>query len=373
MQISLSKTLAFFLAAISIATAHADTDDIISWVRSKGGTFSDKVEIKRHPMGYMGVFAKNDIAAKESLFQIPKECYIQIFEEAVDPDVEEEDSASNAKHHDNVCKLAHKLMDEMKLGEKSEYAPYIAYLKTQKRGQLPANWSQAGKDALRKIAVPGSQIVDWIDLNFKQRGCIGDDPFEEHMVEMTVQRGFDTALIPIWDMVNHDNAKINTENDSMHDEDGMKVRASRDIQAGEEIYATYDECVDCGETKEYWGTPEILRDFGFVEGTARRWVFADQEIWFEIQHSEDGKLEVNFDDEEDYYDDDYYGIPDKNQIQFLKNELHRLNEVGKIVLGEQGEIPDSEWTNIQLLHSAAVTDILAAIEAAQAATRGSEL
>ena len=151
-------------------------------------------------MGYMGVFAKSDIAAKESLFQIPKECYIQIFEEAVDPYEEEEDNAINEKHHDNVCKLAHKLMDEMKLGEKSEYAPYIAYLKTQKRGQLPANWSQAGKDALRKIAVPGSQIVDWIDLNFKQSGCIGDDPFEEHMVEMTVQRGFDTALIPIWDM-----------------------------------------------------------------------------------------------------------------------------------------------------------------------------
>ena len=162
------------------------------------------------------------------------------------------------------------------------------------------------------------------------------------------------------DRVNHDNANINTENDSMHHKDGMKVRASRDLQAGEEIFTTYNDCVDCEDTSAYWGTSEILRDFGFVEGLSRRWVFIDQEIWFEVHHSKDGKSEVIFDDDDDY-NDDIYGVPDKEQIHFLENELYRLNEVGEIVLKEQGEIPDAEWTNIQLLHSAAVADIMAAM------------
>ena len=117
-------------------------------------------------------------------------------------------------YHHNLCMLTHKLIDEMKLGvDKSQYGPYIAYLKTQKAGQLPANWSMQGKNLLRKIAFESSPIVDWIDWYFKNNNgegeggddgnnsCINaNDPFEEHMAEMTVQRCYDTALIPLWDM-----------------------------------------------------------------------------------------------------------------------------------------------------------------------------
>merc|ERR1712008_317650 len=155
-------------------------------------------------------------------------------------------------------------MDEIKLGDESQYAPYIAYLKTQKPGQLPTNWSKDGKDLLRKVAIPGSSMVDWIDWNFKG-SCIDTEnektdnngiSFEEHMVEMTIQRCFDTALIPIWDMVNHDNGRTNTENDSMYNADGLKVRAARNLDKGEEILASYDKCLDCNDVESVWGTPE---------------------------------------------------------------------------------------------------------------------
>lgn len=368
----LSSSFATAILSIVTATSHATQSDIISWVRSKGGSFSEKLEIRKHQMGYMGVFATSDISAKETLFNIPHECYIQVFDEAENMDLDELEDATGP-YYNNLCKLAHKLMEEMKLGESSEFAPYIAYLKTQKSGQLPANWSQAGKDTIRKIAIPGSPIVDWIDWNFKQRHCIKDDPFEEHIVEMTVQRCFDTALIPIWDMVNHDNGRINTENDSMYDKEGFKVRAARDIKAGEEIFATYDKCVDCYGIDAYWGTPEILKDFGFVEGYPHRWVFYDEGIWFEIYEDEDGELEAIFDDDTA----DSYGIPNKEQIQFLQKEINRLNDVGKIVLNDQGDVPDREWQTIKNLHTAAVTDISAAIEEVayieSSATPGAEL
>ena len=103
-----------------------------------------------------------------------------------------------------ISKLTpHELIQERKLGDQSQFASYIAYLKTQKPGQLPVQWSEQDKHVFRDVSFPGSVIVDWIDLNFQRTGYNPDDPFEVHMVEMAVQRSFDAALIPLLDMVNH--------------------------------------------------------------------------------------------------------------------------------------------------------------------------
>ena len=53
------------------------------------------------------------------------------------------------------------------------------------------------------------------------------------------------------------------------------------IRVSEEIYASYDMCRHCGDKKESYGTPEIMRDYGFVEEYPQRWVF-------------EGKLTVGF-------------------------------------------------------------------------------
>lgn len=358
--------LATITFAIFTGATVADTQsDIVSWVRSKGGSFSDKLEIRKfepdNPKSYLGVFTTDDIKVKESLFTIPQSCYIQVFDTAEDSGNEVEDQET--PYYNNLCKLSHKLMGEMNLGDSSEYAPYVAYLKTQKKGQLPVNWSKAGKDIMRKIAIPGSPMVDWIDENFKQRNCIGNDLFEEHMVEMTVQRCFDTALIPIWDMVNHDNGRINTENDSMYEKEGMKVRAARDLKAGEEIFATYDNCVDCNDVNYYWGTPEILKDFGFVENYPHRWVFNQGEIWFEVYKDDDDEFEAYFGDEAE--------IPNEAQVEFLQKELDRLYVVEETLLDEQGNVPEKEWQIILGFHEAAVTDIEIVIEEISSIRSGS--
>ena len=339
--------------------------DLISWVRSRGGSFSDKLEIRRvdptDPTSYMGVFVREPIEAKESLFVIPRDCYIDVFDTAAEMDPEDENV--DAAYQGNLCKLATKLMEEMKRGKESEYAPYIAYLRTQKPGQLPANWSEEGKDLLRRVAIPGSPIVDWIDWNFKgeKYDCIGNKShgeskisFEEHMVEMTVQRCFDTALIPIWDMVNHDNGKINTENDSMYEAEGLRVRAARNLETGEEVLASYDKCLDCKGVDEFWGTPEILKDFGFVENYPHRWVFYDQEIW--IQVYEDYEFDAYFGD------DETKTAPGEKQLEFLTKELARLETVGKSFLADQGSVPDWEWETTSRFHSVAVNDLASVVE-----------
>lgn len=201
------STILLLLVESSTASSTNNGDekihnDLIEWIRSKGGEVSNKIQIQRHPMGYMGVFAIEDIHPQELLFRVPKDCYIHVTDQDAESmsGGETIDDELEAYNH-NLCKLAHLLMDEMELGTKSDYAPFIAYLKTQRKGQLPVNWSKSGKDMLREVAFPGSPIVDWIDWNFKETKCIEeDDKFAEHMVEMTVQRCFDTALIPLWDM-----------------------------------------------------------------------------------------------------------------------------------------------------------------------------
>lgn len=176
-------------------------NDLIEWIRAKGGEVSNKIQIQRHPIGYMGVFAIEDINPQEQLFRVPRECYIQVSDQDVKAMSSDSIEQELKAYNHNLCKLAHNLMEEMELDKNSEYAPFIAYLKTQQRGQLPVNWSKSGKDMLREVAFPGSPIVDWIDWNFKQTKCIEeDDKFAEHMIEMTVQRCYDTALIPLWDM-----------------------------------------------------------------------------------------------------------------------------------------------------------------------------
>ena len=237
----LSFSIVVLLSLANASSAEKLTDDIIQWVRSKGGFFNEKLEIRREDesdaSSPFGVYARENITRHENLMMVPKECYIDVSEKANDINLTSWD-LSFYVYRQNLCTLSKKLKQELSLGpERSKYGPYIKYLQSQRAGQLPAMWSKAGKDLLRKILPEGSDAVDWMDMYYKEQlGCIqGDNPEDEHILEMTVQRSFDTALIPIWDMVNHDNFDINTENDPMYDNGGIQVRASEDIPADEEV------------------------------------------------------------------------------------------------------------------------------------------
>jgi hypothetical protein len=137
------------LLAASVVSADNIGDGMINWVRSKGGSFNNKVEIRRTDPSDegspFGVFAKENLDEKELIMHVPEACYIEVWDAAVDMSELEGKEATDA-NHDNLCKLSHELMQEMKLGDKSQFAPYIAYLKTQKAGQLPVQWSKQGKE-----------------------------------------------------------------------------------------------------------------------------------------------------------------------------------------------------------------------------------
>ena len=115
---------------------------------------------------------------------------------------------------------------------------------------------------------------------------------------------------------------------------GTIVHASKTIFAGEEILANYDKCFDCGDDATEQGTPEILKNFGFVEGYPHRWVFQGhdgkfdgfEDLWFEIHSNgtDDRWVEWWFNETTGVYD----GIQNNAQMLFLRRELQRLDEVG---------------------------------------------
>jgi len=311
-------------------------DDVVEWVRSQKGYFSDKLEIRRmdasDPKSPFGIFAEEDLDAGETIMQIPRECYIYIFDDTRGTHKNDSMDATTTEYNANLCRLAQRTMKEMKLDDKSMYAPYVRYLNNQSRRQLPATWSEKSKALLRDLFPPDDDGVDWIDFDFKG-GCFEfNDPFEEHVVALIKQRGYDTALIPLWDMVNHDNGKINTDNTSMYDKDGIRVWSSNEIKKGEEIFASYDKCMDCSDISTYWGTKEILRDFGFVEPYPRRVIYYDEDIWFEVWEGAGGEKEVRWDDygidkdsEEYDADGDFDGSPGRSGVNFLRKELKRID------------------------------------------------
>ena len=187
------------------------------------------------------------------------------------------------------CATARTLADEMRLAEQSKFAPYVLYLKdTQPPGVLPSVWSDAGQELLSEVALGGPsehlppvQLLDWMQDDWY--GVCQGDPADEHAATLVVQRSWDENLIPVYDMINHRNGKwLNTDSDPIREGDRVTVRAIRNIAADEQLYISYNFCRDCQGRYERYGTPEILRDYGFVEEYPRRFVLPSLGVGFDL-------------------------------------------------------------------------------------------
>jgi hypothetical protein len=220
---------------------------MVEWLRQNDGYLNPKVEVRRadpsDPNSYFGVFAREDLDIHEEVMIVPDELFIQVGPEFL------------GNYEEGLCELSSILVDELLLGEEeSKYGPFIGYLLDQHTGQLPATWSEPAKIMFRSLVItnyqfhtselPPNQPVDWIKVNFYGDCFDADNKLHEQALALTVQRGWDTKLIPIYDLVNHHNGDVNTENTSIHS-DALRVRTTRKIQKGEEIFASYDKCRDC--------------------------------------------------------------------------------------------------------------------------------
>ena len=364
-----------------------DYDDgraIIDWVnQTHGGFVSRKLEIRRQdptdPSSPLGVFATQDIEPDEMVLSIPKQLYISVPVDGKTASTAPDDISLD-HYYSNVCRVVQRLREELRIyrekPEQSKYAPYLHYLETQPKGQLPATYSNQAKEILRNISgtrsskksrspnygdhlLPPWQLVDWIDTNFVETGCIAeDDPDAYHTVALTVQRGFDFELVPLWDMVNHDNGRLNLRTNSLRDPEGLKVWSSKSIAAGQELFATYNYCTDCNDIGYEWGTPAVYRDFGFVEAYPQDWAFWDHSVYFELTYNNEEQLAVSFDQDPDT--GEIYDIPDEAAMSYFREQLFRLQQIS--VKEKISNLPKHEATTITQYYNTLTTALSSIVE-----------
>lgn len=301
----------------------------------------------------IGMFTKTGIKEGDLLIRVPNEVMIQ------SPD----------KRPLN-CDLAFKLIEEIKKKDTSDYAPYIEYLlQTQPPGQLPSTWSDAGKEMLMKALgdeqfnikrfeimakkygtfeenniLPPVDPVSWIHNEWYHDCNGGHDDVDEYAAMIVLQRAWDNLFIPIYDMLNHRNGQwlnTRTDNDGVHKSRSVSILASRDIEAGEQIYSSYNMCEDCKARISSYGTSDIFRDYGFIEKMPQTWFFGETGFRMDelSDSNEDGSPQYDI---YEWIDDD---LPTEEDIEMFQKTLEYVElRVGMVEDREAwSNVPDNEW------------------------------
>ena len=340
------------------------SSSLIAWMKAKKGYFNPKLEMRRldpnDPTSFFGMFAKEDIPKESLMLRIPSEIVL--------PSLDDGDPTPMD------CGLVKNLIAQMELKNDSLFAPYVNYLlDTQPPGQLPSAWSTQGKELLMQLlghddfsmeeglvnlseegdmqlanVLPPTDPIGWIEHEW-YGDCNGsDDPQDEYAALLVVQRAWDDILIPIYDMMSHRNGHwLNTKSNEggVHSGEPVRVQASRDIKAGEQIYTTYNMCEDCEARLETYGTSEIFRDYGFIEQFPQSWIYDDLDLGFRVDVTEG---EVGDDGEPLYHLVEWIdGDPDDDDIEVLERKLKYIVKQQKMLdldnRSEWPNVPDYEW------------------------------
>ena len=354
---------------------------LVDWLRSRGGIFNEKMEIRKvnpdDEESVLGIFAKEDIKATELLLHIPTNCLItagppvvgdrvlvnheapgtwksgvvdlvetesgnEIYSVVYDDGEKRSTVSSDALHKDMeggiVCDAIHNLIKEVKLGEESEYAPFVAFLLEQKIDQPLSTWSQAGKNLLNGILqndLPPLWATQW---SLSKKCVKSGNPLEAQAAMIQLLRGWGDVLVPLYDIMRHRNGQyLNTVHDKIMWSKSVVVRASRDIIAGEEIHTSYNFCSDCAGKEGDYGTGEILRDYGFIEPLPQLWFFPKYDIAFSLEELPEGGFKVKWNG----------GEPQAEGITYMEGQLWRLKDiVAKDLKSPDPNLPRNELTTI---------------------------
>ena len=263
---------------------------IFEWVAGvEGGFVSPKQDIRRMVPGDVNtpliVYAKETIMPGEVVMRVPWDTLIG----SDDPD----DGGQLP------CGTVRNLAKEMKLGNDSEYAPYVNYLLSEADDQIPSAWTKPAQKLLNDVLgskIPPNKPTDWVRRWVSR--CDGDvnDKIAVKAALLIIQRSDDAILIPAYDAYNHRNGNwTNTrtiEVEGTHHE----TTTVKKIEQGEEIYITYNFCEECGGRRNFYGSADMFRDYGFVEWLPQRWHYhMPKHYQFDLDEDEEGVLRLYWD------------------------------------------------------------------------------
>jgi hypothetical protein len=251
--------LSWVLADIRLVASVETVDHgLVDWLNSReGGYFNPKQKVRREdpedPTSMVGVFATESIEEGALLCQVP---WVNL----ITPDTH--DDPEDAGEEIGYCRTVRNLAREMRLGKESEFAPYVSCLQSQKEGQIPSAWSDAGKEFLIEILggidqrIPPESPVSWLEtMWYGDCDASRNDAVATNAAILVVQRADDDIMVPLYDMYNHRNGRWYNSRSKTNVGVNHQLRAGRTIEAGEQIYNSYNMCDECGGRSEKYGTP----------------------------------------------------------------------------------------------------------------------
>ena len=299
----------------------SNINNLISWIRDKGGIINAKIEIKKthneqNSLSHYSMFAKNYIPEKELLLRIPPDCIFAVglptigdevfvvsntlnkhnqhkphegstFSPAIITkinddltydlnDEENDEELLNIESHyiytkrtnmDGItrnesiqCNVARNLLNEMKVGSESTHlSPFMDYLSSQQQ-----------QEEKTKVVVPPSKwsndgkllLLDILDNKLPPYDI--KTKWESECKDFDNNNNFSTPpsyknlYIPISDIINHRTAGSHAVNTEYEiDTNGFTIRSSRGIDSNDEIFSTYNFCNDCDKYNIDYGTPHV--------------------------------------------------------------------------------------------------------------------
>jgi len=289
---------------------YEDDNDILStnliqWLRDNGAYINDKLVVKNDG-SYRGVFATQDMEVGERVCSIPSHLILQPTEELMENEKEVEETD---------CITIKAVMNAMSEGD--NLTPYGEYLAAQPIGYLPTFWSDSGKELLsnmlkstRKEQLTETRDADYNPLDYDElpphgvrdmidelkidcnAGDLINDPKYLLAAMLVTSRADYDYMIPFYDMFNHDNAKFNIKHDeNPHKDDNKReltfshlgFTLTKPVKAGEELFLSYNRGNICGDRLDWFGTPEMWLEYGFIESIPQRWLFDFARVKFELE------------------------------------------------------------------------------------------
>lgn len=318
----------------------------VDWAVSNGGYMSPKISIapiyeSDSDNVPLGMFAKEAFSKGETIMVVPRKCLLTVDSE-------------------DMCDTAELLLEEHNKGEKSFFAPYIAYLfnKAGDHGEgepIPSSWSLNGRKLLLDIRGPHLPPKDLTTVTF-QNNCdgTGEDELEEFAYRTVVSRAWNDKLVPLLDMINHQSGRY-TNVDSTRvqgNTDDITVFATRDIAANEELFLSYMDCADQKGYENEYVLPHMLRDFGYIDRYPQRWTFPGRpgsrvKLVFDLDFIDDKGI-ISWRTKE----------PNDEQMLFLKQELSRLKNLEEYVNATLDQLDSDNERNVTLEYYKSLTTAL---------------
>ena len=147
--------------------------------------------------------------------------------------------------------------------------------------------------------------------------CQSARPNYMRAAEQLVSRGWDYLTLPVLDMLNHSNdidKMYMLEITDPHEGRVVKAFVTRDVRKGEEITLSYSHSA---AGYDWHTTPELMRDFGFVEFGRQDWHFGEYDDCFTIWTNDT----VQYNEKET--DDDELD----DMIEFFRYQYDRVSQL----------------------------------------------